>query len=207
MRKTIAIISLCAAMAAKAETDAYYDFCTNATAKLAECKEVQPCFTNTIQNFIASADGVQLDTARVLLAVAMFNIFEQTLDDSAWAACHDACTNVINNQSTPVISWQKSVAAITLATAYAQDGCYAEAFNVCTNALDRHLDSPASAWEAPMWPAMTMHNFVAGLSITNSLNLIAASAKLMESKTADVSAYTNGLPQSAMAIIEILSNR
>ena len=178
--------------------DEYHDFCTNAIHGFAMNIADSLNFTNTVVLYIDGANGTNRASAEVVLAIALFDIYESKMDETALNYCMACCTNVINGSHCPDVSWQKSVASAVLSTVLATKGRYHEAFSICTNALARYGTSPVSNDDTMLWYEICNHQFLPGLSIINTLNFYSAMSLLFDGDTVLFAQYTNSLPNVAI---------
>lgn len=178
--------------------DGYHTFCTNAICNFMQNNSYRPGFTNSVVSYIGGESGTNRASARVVLAVALFDIYEASSDESSLNSCMVCCSNVINSTDCPDVSWQKSAASAVLATAFATKGRYGEAFTVCTNALNRHVTSPMSNDDMALWGEMCSHQFLQGLSIRDTLNFYSAMSLLFGGDLSLYAQYTNSLPNLAI---------
>ena len=180
----------------------YHSFVTNTIANFGMNTASEPTFTNSVATYAAETTGAERASSEIVMAIALYDIFEQTTDGELLSLCAANCTNVLFATDVPTISWQKSAASAVLSTILATQQKYGESFSVCTNAIAQHLSSPASNDEADLWNAICEHHLVAGLSVTNALRLYAAMSLAFDNHTSLVPAYTNSLPPNAFSKIQ-----
>ena len=178
--------------------DGYHTFCTNAIHNFMLNNAHRTEFTNSVSAYISKESGANRAAARVVLAVALFDVYESTSDESALNNCMTCCSNVINSTDCPDVSWQKSAASAVLATVFATKGRYGEAFSVCTNALNCYATSPTSNDDIALWSEMCGHQFLQGLSVHGTLNFYSAMSLLFGGDLSLYAQYTNSLPNIAI---------
>ena len=176
---------------------AYHTFCTNAVSALAINMASDVAFTNRVATFIAETNGTARATARVVMAVALYDIFDQTADDASLNLCMLTCTNVIADAECPTGSWQSAAAVAVLATALSTQCKYRESFIICTNALAWNLTAPSLSDDVMLWEELCTHQFVPGIDVQATLNFYSAMALIFDGVTSDLSTYTNALPPVA----------
>lgn len=184
--------------------NAYATLCTNVIAALGnETTLTSSAFTNQMQVYLSASNIEARSLAGLALSISLFSTFERTLQDNAYDASCQFCSNVLYSADLPVRSWQKSVASVLYAGNLAMDGKYERARAVCDAGLSVHLASPTTEVERTVWSAMAAHDVVPAISITNALNLCAALSLLVNGESSGLSAYTNGLPPRAMSKIKM----
>ena len=176
--------------------DGHHVFCTNVIHNFMQNTAHRPEFTNSVSSYICEENGRA--AARVVLAVALFDIYEATSDENALNNCMACCSNVINSVDCPDVSWQKSAASAVMATVFATKGRYGEAFSVCTNALNCYASSPMSNDDVALWSEMCNHQFLQGLSIHDTLKFYSAMSLLFGGELLLYAQYTNSLPNIAI---------
>ncbi len=175
----------------------YHAFCTNAISTLAINGTSDVAFTNRVATFIAETNGAARATARVVMAVALYDIFDQTADEAALNLCMLTCTNVIVDTDFPTDSWQKAAAVAVLATALSTRCRYGESFIICTNALARNLTAPSLSDDIMLWEELCTHQFVPGMDVQATLKFYSAMSLIFDGVTSNLSTYTNALPSVA----------
>lgn len=187
-----------------ADENAYAALCTNVIAALrSETTLTSSAFTNQMHAYLSATNVEARSLAGLALSISLFSTFERTLQDTAYDASCQFCSNVLYSADLPVRSWQKSAASVLYAGNLAMDGKYVRARAVCDAGLSVHLTSPTSDVERAVWAAMAAHDVVPAISIANALNLCAALSLLVRGESSGLSAYTNGLPPQAMSKIKI----
>lgn len=181
-----------------AESVSYHSFCTNAAATFTMNLAQSPTFTNDVSVFIARTNGPERATARVVMAVALYDHYEQSADSVALELCINQCTNTLESLDCPCVSWQKSVASLVLSTALATRRQYHDSYFVCTNALAKYLATPASNDDIVLWNAISNHHLLPGLNVHDALNFYAAMSLVFTGSNLSMSAYTNSLPGFAV---------
>ena len=200
----VAGVWACMHMQSIADESDYQILCTNVAAALSSGSTLtSPAFTNQMQVYLSASNIEARSLAGLALSISLFSTFERTLQDNAYDASCQFCSNVLYSADLPVRSWQKSVASVLYAGNLAMDGKYGRARAVCDAGLSVHLASPTTEVERTVWAAMAAHDVVPAISITNALNLCAALSLLVNGESSGLSAYTNGLPPQAMSKIKM----
>ena len=180
----------------------YSAFATNTMAHFGTNTASNPSFTNYVATFISETTGAERASARVVMAIALYDLFEQSADDELLSLCAANCTNALFATDFPAASWQKAAASMVLSTVLSTQQKYGESFSACTNAIAQHLSSPTSNDETALWNAICEHHLVAGLSVTNALRFYAAMSLVFDNHMSLVPAYTNSLPSNALSKIQ-----
>ena len=121
------------------------NFCAKA---IAELQKDEP-LTNAI--YLVELNGIRAGTnawdsaaAKIVLALAQYDLYESTMDVARLRECSMLCTNVIAQMSLPERSWLKCVAVAIRVTTLACEEQFGAAYAACTNALSRNLPSPTT---------------------------------------------------------------
>ncbi|MGN0833587.1 MAG: hypothetical protein ACI4RD_08080 [Kiritimatiellia bacterium] len=185
-----------------AEIRSYESLCTNIIAALGnETLLISPGFTNQMHSYLSETNAEKRSMAELALSISQFSMFEKSLHNQAYDASCRFCSNVIYSADLPVRSWQKSVACVLYAGNLAMDGKYERARSVCDAGLSVHLSSPTTDVERMVWAAIATHDLVPDISITNALKLCAGLSLAVAGESAELYAYTNGLPPQAIQIL------
>lgn len=196
--KVFFIVSLVVAYQILVADTTYHAFCTNATVALERDTMTSPVFLDAVQTFISGTNGPARASAKLVMAIAMYDSFKETISEENLGACMDVCTNVIALTDCPAESWQKSAASLVFATALATQSRYVESFSACTNAIESHYASPTSEDDVALWAGICGHHFLPDLSINEALDFYAALSLVFSDNTAMLHTYTNGLPYAAI---------
>ena len=176
----------------------YHDFCTNAIHAISANIAGTTSFTNQVISYIDGETGTNRASAKLVLSVALFDIYESSSDVVALDGCIECCTNVMGGADCPDVSWQKSAASAVLSTALATKRQYEDALSVCTNALVRYVAMPVSDDDVALWGALCSHQFLPGLSIHDTLNFYSAMSLVFHGDIQAMAQYTNSLPTVAL---------
>ena len=155
-------------------------------------------YTNNLVHYANNTVVAEKASVLTALGIAMFDRFDTTGDISALDNCALICSNVVHDSVIAGDLWQKAAASIVYASVFAQDGKYAEAFAVCTNAINRNYSEPISVDDRLLWSAICRHQSSCALSVADALRFYSAMALLMNDVNSSCFFYTNALPQDAM---------
>lgn len=184
------------------------NFCAEAILELQKSEPL----TNAA--YLAELNRIQSGTnewdsagARLVLALAQYDLYENSMESNCLSECAALCTNVIAQASLPDRSWLKCAAVAVQVTTLACEGKFGLAYSACTNALARNLSSPSTQPESQLWAAIVRRHAVDGLSVANALNFYAALSLLFQDPAAGVSTYTQFLPTNCLEKIQLLQAR
>jgi len=194
IRHIVAGVAIAVKIAAAAET--YHDFCVNAINGFGS--EDAVAFTNYVASYISETSGPARVSSRIVMAIAMYDIFEAEQDNVALDMCTQECTNALNDATCPNAPWQKAAAGIVLSTALATQCMYREAHVVCTNALASYVTPPVLEDDLALWSKICSHHLVSGLDVQRALGFYSAISSIFDGEMSFPPAYTNNLPTQAL---------
>ena len=184
------------------------NFCAKAIA------ELQKDAPLTNATYLAELNGIRAGTnawdsaaAKIVLALAQYDLYESTVDVARLRECSTLCMNVIAQTSLPERSWLKCAAVAIQVTTLACEEKFGLAYAACTNALSRNLSSPTTTPEDLLWAAIVHRHAIDGLSVADALNFYASLSLLVQDPSADVSPYTRSMPTNGLEKIRLLQTR
>ena len=121
------------------------NFCAKAIAELQKDEPLTNATYLVELNAIrAGTNAWDSAAAKIVLALAQYDLYESTMDVASLRECSMLCTNVIAQTNLPERSWLKCVAVAIHVTTLACEEQFGAAYAACTNALSRNLPSPTT---------------------------------------------------------------
>ena len=163
--------------------------------------------TNQIAQLMASVTNrAELATCELLMA----KVRTECVDISGSGAFYDPrayddvtnrCWSVIHDANADFGAWHPYGAVFLLAKPLSMDGQHAAIFNAATNALGNVSSRDAIGVETNVWTTLFGSETMQVGPMRNSLKALAAISLKLSDSTANIYAYTNGLPISIVDYI------
>ena len=158
------------------------------------------CFimTNNLDSLILSTTGIlERSTCKLLKASILLDYSENMADSTSFDVVTNLCSE-IESELTGLIAWQRIGALCKFSNAMIEDGHPEVAFTVSTNLLNafqcnQYVDVDTNVWDVIFKPG--------GLDIMSPwdfINVNAAASLFRMDHAADLSPYTNGIPQEIL---------
>lgn len=169
--------------------------------------------TNRIDALSASlSDGRQLATCKLLKAklrseCADIMDGDEVYDHSAYADATNLCLEVMADFANDRESWHAYGAAMLVALPLSIDRRHGEMFEAARDALSLAEGVESVSVETNAWVALFGSETLDFDRTKDALRTIAAAALSLSDASADVSAYTNGLPPQAVEMINSIRRR
>jgi len=160
--------------------------------------------TNRLNQIIAvTTNATHLAACRLVKAVLLLDVAEEELSDDAFIEATNLCT-IVGEEFEEYHSWPYFASKYVMIGALSFDKQLPEAFCIATNTLsifDRY--KPVSL-DANAWAAISMREMQTNLSIRAALCAEAALNLAVQGRSAEVNAFTNGLPQRVLDVVRSL---
>ena len=160
--------------------------------------------TNRINALMRSvSNDCEVASCKLLKASLLIDCAEEDLSSTAYAEATNLCADVMRTFSSRNDKWQLYGSCFITMSAYALDGKCHNAIVVATNALSK-LDTVSSVdTETNVWNATRESQFGA-MSFRDTFRAGVALGKAVSHETTDIGVYTNGLPASALSVINAI---
>ena len=166
--------------------------------------------TNRIDTLMMSlSNREEIATCKLLMAKLRTECADITGDESIYDfhAYHDVtslCWSVLHDFDVDRAMWPFYGASLLLPLPLSMDKRYGDMFSVATNVLftidaQDEILVDTNAWSVLFGPELLQKG-----NMRVSFQTIAASSLLLSDSSADVSAYTNGLPAAALSVISAI---
>ena len=158
--------------------------------------------TNQIAQLMASVtDRAELATCELLMAkvrTGCVDISESGAfyDPRSYDDVTNRCWSVIHDANVDFGTWHPYGAVFLLAKPLSMDGQHVIIFNAATNALGYVSSRDAISVETNVWTTLFGRETMEVGPMRNSLKALAAISLKLSDSTANIYAYTNGLPNS-----------
>ena len=158
--------------------------------------------TNQIAQLMASVTNrSELATCSLLMAKVRTECVDISgsgsfYDPLSYADVTNHCWFVIHDGNVDFDAWHPYGAVFLLAKPLSMDGQHAVIFNVATNALGNASSRDAISIETNVWTTLFGSETMQIEPMRNSLKALAAISLKLSDSTANIYAYTNGLPTS-----------
>ena len=166
--------------------------------------------TNRIDALMMSlSNREEIATCKLLMAKLRSECADITGDESIYDfhAYHDVtnlCWSVLHDFDADRATWPFYGAALILPLSLSMDKRYDDMFSVATNALFTIDAQDGILIETNVWSVLFSPELLVPSNMITSFRTIAASSLLLSDSAADVSAYTNDLPSSALSVIKAI---
>ena len=129
---------------------------------------------------------------------------ESIYDSNAYHDATNLCWSVLQDFEAERATWPFYGASLLLPFPLSMDKRYCDMFSVATNALSSIDAQNEIQIDTNVWSALLGAELLQTNNMRDSLRTIAASSLLLHDSAADVSTYTNGLPASALSVINAI---
>lgn len=166
--------------------------------------------TNRIDTLMRSlSNRVEIAACKLIMAKLRTECADIMGDESIYDfhAYHDAtnlCWSVLHDFDAERTTWPFYGASLLLPLPLSMDKRYGDMFFVATNALSSIDARNEILIDTNVWSAVFSPELLQTGNMRASFRMLAASSLLLSGSTADVSAYTNGLPASALSVINAI---
>ena len=166
--------------------------------------------TNRIDTLMMSlSNREEIATCKLLMAKLRTECADITGDESIYDfhAYHDVtnlCWSVLHDFDADRATWQFYGSSLLLPLPLSMDKRYGDMFSVATNALFTIDVQDGIFIDTNVWNVLLGPELLQTGNMRISFQTIAASSLLLSDSSADVSAYTNGLPASALSVINAI---
>lgn len=166
--------------------------------------------TNRIDALMMSlSNREEIATCKLLIAKLRTECADITGDESIYDfhAYHDVtnlCWSVLHDFDADRATWPFYGASLLLPLPLSMDKRYGDMFSVATNALFTINAQDGILIDTNVWSVLFGPELLQTGNMRISFRTIAASSLLLSDSAADVSVYTNGLPTSALSVINAI---
>lgn len=166
--------------------------------------------TNRIDTLMMSlSNREEIATCKLLMAKLRTECADIMGDESIYDfnAYHDVtnlCWSVLHDFDAERATWPFYGASLLLPLPLSMDRRYGDMFFVATNALSSIDVQNEILIDTNVWSVIFSPELLQMSNMKVSFRTIAASSLLLSDSAADVSAYTNGLPVSALSVINAI---
>ena len=166
--------------------------------------------TNRIDTLMMSlSNREEIATCKLLMAKLRTECADIMGDESIYDfnAYHDVtnlCWSVLHDFDAERATWPFYGASLLLPLPLSMDRRYGDMFFVATNALSSIDVQNEILIDTNVWSVIFSPELLQMSNMKVSFRTIAASSLLQSDSAADVSAYTNGLPVSALSVINAI---
>ena len=158
------------------------------------------CFeiTNDIDSVMASTTGtLGRATCKLLKASILIDHSENMADEDSFVSATNLCRE-IESELSGTIAWQRIGALCKFANAMFEDGHPEFAFSASTNLLIAFQSTQCVEVDTNTWNVLFRSGGLDVMPIVNFINANAAASQFRMDPSADLSPYTNALPQAIL---------
>ena len=158
------------------------------------------CFaiTNEIDSVMASTTGIlERATCKLLKASILLDHSENMANEDSFVSATNLCRE-IESELSGVIAWQRIGALCKFANAMFEDGHPEFAFSASTNLLIAFQSTQCIEANTNAWNVLFRSGGLDVMPIVDFINANAAASQFRMDPSADLSPYTNALPQAVI---------
>lgn len=158
------------------------------------------CFeiTNDIDSVKASTTGIlECSTCKLLKASILFDHSENMANEDSFIEATNLCRE-IESELSDTIAWQRIGALCKFANAMIEDGHPEFAFSASTNLLTAFQCNQSVGADTNAWNVLFRSGGLDVMPIVDFIKANAAASRFRMDPSADLSPYTNGLPQEVI---------
>ena len=166
--------------------------------------------TNRIDTLMTSlSNREEIATCKLLMAKLRAECADITGDESiydfhAYNDVTNLCWSVLHDFDSDRTTWPFYGASLLLPFPLSMDKKYGDMFSVATNALFAIDAQDGILIETNVWSVLFGPELLQTSNMRVTFRTIAASSLLLSDSMADVSSYTNGLPASALSVVNAI---
>ena len=166
--------------------------------------------TNRIDTLMMSlSNREEIATCRLLMAKLRTECADITGDESiydfhAYNDVTNLCWSVLHDFDADRAMWPFYGASLLLPLPLSMDKKYGDMFSVATNALFTIDAQDGILIDTNVWGVLFGSEMLQTSNMRVTFRTIAASSLLLSDSAADVSSYTNGLPASALSVVNAI---
>ena len=162
--------------------------------------DYQQCFTmtNNIDSLMASTTGVlERSTCKLLKASILLDHSENMASEDSFVRATNLCRE-IELELSDMMAWQRIGALCKFTNAMIEDGHPEIAFAASTNLLYAFQSNQNVEADTNVWNVLFKSGGLDIMPIAGFINANAAASRFRMDPCADLSPYTNGLPQEVI---------
>lgn len=162
--------------------------------------DYRQCFamTNDIDILMASTTGImERSTCKLLKASILLDHSENMACEISFASATNLCCQ-IESELSGLMAWQRIGALCKFANAMIEDGHPEVAFSASTNLLNSFQCNQCIEVDTNTWNVLFRSGGLDVMPIVDYIRANAAASRFKMDPNADISAYTNGIPQEVI---------
>ncbi len=164
---------------------------------------LESSFTNRVELFRNETTNVEERCAADLaLAVSAMQRYDEYGDIRSFDLHQRLVSNLVFSCEMPDTSWVRYAAAFEYSCGLNSDGRNQAGFYVATNHLSRMSAFPPDMTQTNFWSGIMHLERCGDMDMESAFRVLAAVELARQGRLAELGAYTNSLPESALAVFE-----